>query len=316
MDTLSRKTLVFCKFCGKEIPENLTAAEFCPFCGKPLAEHSLPSHESFPTLQGPPMAGKVQIGVAERGRRRRKLPMALLATVCLVLLLAIFAYIRRQNAPQQAVPARRTESTEATQQRSQREAQQSIHRGQLPATRAEIWKWLEPYLIHQDSEFDPQTGKTTYFSAPYFLGGLESTQTLEPGLVAYKYYLWESFIKITIVERYGKNVHVSLIWNTLEQIHDPGVTKIPEIRQMLELRLANIGNVYQNIFELQKFGFTNTVVNGTSIITTLAQITRPSEGNFPHDYPVDVLTFTIVDQTTLNKRTMALTEETVKQCFF
>jgi hypothetical protein len=100
---------MFCKFCGRKIPEKLASVGFCPFCGETLTERQNPNPEMSRSPERPPTEENAAIqtdGRATTRRNPRTLVKVSLAIVGILLLLAILARVGQQNPPQQTVPAR------------------------------------------------------------------------------------------------------------------------------------------------------------------------------------------------------------------
>jgi hypothetical protein len=73
---------MFCKFCGREIPEKLTSVGFCPFCGKTLTEADRPALEISRTDEQPSQAELVA-GAANEKSSRTKQILAILGALLL-----------------------------------------------------------------------------------------------------------------------------------------------------------------------------------------------------------------------------------------
>ncbi|MGB8989707.1 MAG: hypothetical protein WCC37_24130, partial [Candidatus Sulfotelmatobacter sp.] len=73
---------MFCKFCGREIPEKLTSAGFCPFCGKTLTEADRPTLE-IPRTDEQPSQAEFLAGAANEKSSRTKQILAILGALLL-----------------------------------------------------------------------------------------------------------------------------------------------------------------------------------------------------------------------------------------
>ena len=73
---------MFCKFCGREIPEKLSSVGFCPFCGKTLTEAERPALEISRTEQLPTQIELVAAAANEKSSRTKQI-LAILGAVLL-----------------------------------------------------------------------------------------------------------------------------------------------------------------------------------------------------------------------------------------
>ncbi len=73
---------MFCKFCGREIPEKLTSAGFCPFCGKTLTEPESGVLQSSTNEEQLAQAG-FNAGAANEQSNRTKQILAILGSLLL-----------------------------------------------------------------------------------------------------------------------------------------------------------------------------------------------------------------------------------------
>jgi len=72
---------MFCKFCGREIPEKLTSAGFCPFCGKTLTDAERPALEVSRTGEQLAQA-ELNAAVSEKSSRTKQI-LAILGALLL-----------------------------------------------------------------------------------------------------------------------------------------------------------------------------------------------------------------------------------------
>ena len=73
---------MFCKFCGREIPEKLSSAGFCPFCGKTLTEGERPALEISRTEQLPAQIELIAAAANEKSSRTKQI-LAILGALLL-----------------------------------------------------------------------------------------------------------------------------------------------------------------------------------------------------------------------------------------
>ena len=73
---------MFCRFCGREIPEKLTSAGFCPFCGKTLTETEHPAIEISRTGEQPTQAEIIAAAANEKSSRAKQI-LAILGALLL-----------------------------------------------------------------------------------------------------------------------------------------------------------------------------------------------------------------------------------------
>ena len=73
---------MFCKFCGREIPEKLSSAGFCPFCGKTLTEAERPALEISRAEQLPTHIELIAAAANEKSSRTKQI-LAILGALLL-----------------------------------------------------------------------------------------------------------------------------------------------------------------------------------------------------------------------------------------
>jgi hypothetical protein len=63
---------MFCKFCGREIPEKLTSASFCPFCGRTLTEVEHPTLEIISAGEQQSQTDFIAVAANEKSARMKQ----------------------------------------------------------------------------------------------------------------------------------------------------------------------------------------------------------------------------------------------------